>query len=151
MRFLIKLIIGMLLFNAFIVIFAQFIPNESLSPNAKDVTGEYGGYKAQNMGSTILNALNPLNNLDSSAIFILLMATGGLVGVLSGTNTPMYLGIALVLGLIIYIFNGTVKIFILETENYPVVSALFSVMLIVIGIIAILSVGDILTSRSDVN
>ena len=151
MRFLIKLIIGMLLFNAFIVIFAQYIPNESLTPNAKNITGDYGGYKAQNMGSAVLNALNPINNPDSSAIFILLMATGGLAGVLSGRNTPMYLGIALVLGIIIYIFNGTVKIFVLETNKYPVVSALFSVMLIVIGIIAILSVGDILTGRSDVS
>jgi hypothetical protein len=151
MRFLVKLIIGMLLFNAFIVIFAQFIPNESLSPNAKNITGEYGGYKAQNMGSAVLNALNPINNPDSSAIFILLMATGGLAGVLSGRNTPMYLGIALILGLIIYIFNGTVKIFVLETNKYPVVSTLFSVMLIVIGIIAILSIGDILTGRSDVS
>lgn len=151
MRFLVKLILGMILFNAFIVIFAQFIPNESLTPNAKNITDDYGGYKAQNMGSAILNVLNPLNNPDSSAIFILLMATGGLAGVLSGRNTPLYLGIALVLGLIIYIFNGTIKIFIMETESYPVVSALLSVMLIIIGIIAILSIGDVLMSRSDVS
>ena len=147
MRFIIKLMIGLILFNAMIVIFSGFMPHPTIQNNAVNVTEEYGGYKTINIGNTIKNILlTP----DNAGIFITLLGVGALAGIFSGMNIALYLGISIVLGILLTVLNGTLKVFIF-LDNYPVVSALFSVMLIIIGIIAILSVGDTLMSRSDMN
>ena len=150
MKFIFKLVIGMFLFCGMMLILSQLIPNATLQNNAGNVTNSYKDMSAGNLGAQLLNAFNPISNPWGAGIFAALTLVG-VGGVLSGRNTPLFLGIAIMLGLTIYIFSGTIGFFVLESDKYPIVNALFNLLLIGVGFIALFSAGDILAGRSDVN
>jgi hypothetical protein len=138
MRFLYKMLIGLILFNAMLTIFAGFFPMSSEGELAHNVTGDsaYTGYSIMNTG-----------------IFTGAVASGGLVfagsaiiGAITGSMN-LWIGAGLVVSIIVGLWNMSWGVIKSLTDAYPIVKDLVFVMSIVIGIIAVMSIAEIITAQ----
>ena len=149
MKFIYKFILGLFLFNAMLILVASLVPHATLQHGAVDINdSRYTNYSTMNLEHTLITIF--IDNPWGLGIFLALSLLG-VGGVLSGRNTPLFLGIAILIGFFIYMLTGTLNVVLSSVNDYPLVKILVNIILIVIGFVAILSVGDMLTSRSDVN
>jgi len=151
MRFFIKLVLAMVLFNAFIFLLTPFFPNqEMISGNAVNVTSEYGSSYNANIGldSIILNIFTDPSVL---IVFSAIFSIGLVVSLaLSGShNVPLSIGISIIIALIASLYMGTMRIFNSLCDDYSLVYALLSIMTLIIGIYFIFSISDMFAGRSD--
>jgi len=140
MRFIYKMLLGLILFNAMLVIFAYFFP---MSPaTGHDISGDTTYSNYGNIGSGLFN------NMYTNAV-----ATGGivfggsiLVGIFTG-SLNLWIGIGAIVSVFVALWNmswGTIQNL---TSSYPVVNDLIVVMSIVIGILAVISIAEVLTAQ----
>lgn len=151
MRFFIKLVLGMVLFNAFILLLVPFFPNHvAVSSNAYNVTNEYGTTYDAGVGLDDI-ILKIIGSGWFWAIFTTFSLIGGVGGVLSGRSSPVFIGIAIIIGLIAALYVSTIQIFFGLVNNYPIVTGLLAITTLIIGIYFVFSITDMLTGRSDVD
>lgn len=151
MRFLIKVILAMVLFNAILIIFAGYFKGGTLQENANtEYTNSSSGYaQSSNPLSLISKILNPLENWEGSAIFLSLCAVGVLGGILAGQSIPLYLGSSVLIGVFAYFFTGSLKVFTHITNN-GTVTMLITMMTFIICILFVISFGQMLSGRADI-
>ena len=148
MRFIIKITLGLVLFNFFLVLTSSFFPNATEQNNAIDVTTDPSIPNYNNPAALIGGILiNP----SFLATFFILMAIGGVGGVLSGRNVPLYLGISLIISLLAALYVSSIQVFTKISFNNIYISGLITITTIMIGILFILGVGEMLTGRSDID
>lgn len=147
MKFVIRIMIGMVIFNAVLLLFAGYFPSSTYQDSATDVVSEYSDYDSGVSFDSLVVGI--FTNAQSWAVFIVLLAVGGLGGVLTGRNMPLYLGIAVVIGLCSMLYLGTIQIFVAVTR-FPIVSGIFSLFTLVLGILILFSVVSMLTGRQDI-
>lgn len=145
MRFMYKLLLGLIIFNSMLVIFSYYMPHSTAQYGAENITSDYSSYRTANIESYITRIFSDPSSL---ILFAILMGIGGLGSLFAGIHTKAFLGISLVFSFVMYVLDGSLNVFTNMT-NYPVVSGLFSFMLILIGIVFFLSIGDALMDRGD--
>jgi len=152
MKFFVKLIIGMVLFNAFVLFLTPFFPTHTtISGNAADVTNQVNisKYGAQNnLVSVITNIfLDPTVLIVFTSIF----GIGALVSlVLSGShNVPLSIGISIFVAFVASLYMGTIKVFNSLCEGYPMIYTLLGIITLVIGIYFVFSISEMFSGRSD--
>ena len=149
MRFFYKLIIGLILFNSFLIIFSNpsLIPNVT-THNAKDISGDanYSTYK-YDLRAVIGNVIG--NNIVTvGTLFGVLLTAGAVISIFTGINMPLYIGISLIVSIVSSLYMMMMDVFT-DLMNYPIVSAIWVLLTIIIGIYFVFSLGDILLGRSD--
>jgi hypothetical protein len=150
MRFIIKLALGAMIFNAMLILLytSGFIPNATEQNKAYNVTSGSSEYDIT--GISIAKIINPFNDARSSAIFVILIGIG-VAGIFGGINVPLFAGISILCGYTLSILNNCLTVFTNLSDGYPVVSDLITILFIVIGVVALFSVGSLLAGRSDVD
>ena len=155
MRFIIKLIIGMILFNGFIALTSMFFPSASVTLDSTDVLNSssvVSGYQPGTVGSMFSSVL-----AGSVPIFGTLMlfglAGGGFLGVLNQNSAPLYIAIALIISIFAGIYNSTIQVFSglmdLGGSAGIVTYGIFTLSTIVIGLLIMFGVADMLSGRTD--
>lgn len=143
MRLIYRLLIGLILFNAVLFIFAQeFFPATSEGQDAIDPTNitTYSDYEQLEEGAFAAAFTN--------AIFVSSFILGG--SVLAGLwtkNLALWIGIGAFMSVLIALWNVAWGTVVRLTGEYEVVSYFITVMSIIIGILAVLTVVEILTGQ----
>lgn len=147
MKFIYKFAIGIIIFNAMLIFVAALIPdtNPTIQEGAENIDSTYDVTNLQGLLGRIF-----ISNPWGFGIFAALSLIG-IGGVITGRTTPLFLGISIIFGFMIWALTGTVNVITQNISEYTHVSTFVNIILFVIGLIALLSAGDILTSRSDVN
>lgn len=151
MKFIYVLILGLVLFNGFLLAFSSFFPQSAYGPENPNVanvanetvTSSYSG-GIVNLGSFGVDAL--LTGGVTMGAIISFALLGAIIG--RGQNLPLWLGVGVIIGLISSLWLITTKVFT-PMFGYPVVREIYTVITIVIGILVILGLADIVTLRSD--
>lgn len=144
MRFLIKVTLGLVLFNFFLLLTASFFPNATEQNNAIDVTTDPSIPRYNDPSSGIGPAI-----VNAGVLFGILMTAGLFTGILSGRNVPLYLGVSIVISLLASLYVASIQVFTKISFNNIYISGLITITTIMIGILFILGLGEMLAGRSD--
>ena len=143
MRFIYKLLIGLLIFNSMLLLFAPFFPvgTTTLSESATNITSDSEFTSYQNIGSA-----NMIGNM---------IITGG--GVFAGAivlglltqQLGLFIGAGSFIALIAALWRGAsgVIVPILQIANNWIVMAMYSLITIIIGIVAVIAVVEMFTAQ----
>jgi len=147
MRFLYKVLIGLIIFNGVLILFSDFFPYSGEGEQAYDVLkeGEEGfesEYKLDEglFGGVLTDAVGVAGTVLASAVII---------GILSHQVT-LFVGV----GAFIAVVSGlwvTTNGVLTKLANYPIVNGLVTIITIVIGILAVLTVVEIFTAQRGVD
>ena len=155
MKFIYTLLIGLVLFNGFLLVFSVFFPQdpafgpEGISKeNIANVTGNetVSGYRKGIINLEGIAVDLFLAGATTMTAVIIAAIAGTLLG--GGSNFPLWVGIGLMVGIISSLWLITTKIFT-PMVNYPVVREIYTIITVVIGILVILGLVDMTTQRSD--
>jgi len=147
LRFIIKLTLGLVLFNAFLVLTSGFFPKTATEQNnAIDITMNKDIPHYNDPASAISPAIT-----NALVIFGIIMAAGLFTGVLSGRNVPLYLGVSIIISLLASLYFASIQVFTKISFNNIYISGLITITTIMIGILFILGFGEMLTGRSDID
>jgi len=156
MKFIYTLIIGLVLFNGFLLAFSGFFPQDPAfgskgksRGNIANVTenetlsgyGTKGLIDLEDVGVDLL-----LAGATTMTLVIVAAIAGTLLG--GGSNFPLWVGIGVVVGIISNLWFITAGV-LTPLLNYPVVSEIYTIITIVIGILVVLGLVDMTTQRSD--
>lgn len=141
MRFIYKILIGLIIFNGVLILFAGFFPDATESGYATNVTDEdaisgYGNINQGLFGSMWTTAVGVGGAIFLASIvlsilthqYALFMSVGGFIAILSALWS---------------ITSGIIT----KITDYQIVSGLVTIIIIVIGIIAVLSVVEMLNAQ----
>ena len=138
MRFIFKLLIGMIIFNAFLFIFVA----------------EFGGTGGQDITSTGKGTPGGLGyNINSNAFAAsIIIDSVGIFSVATGlaifTKNVVWFGAGAIMAVVFALYNvGTAPIAAL-IQPYPFAYNIWNIITIVFGIIAMIAVVEIFTGRS---
>jgi len=150
MRFIYKILLGFLLFNAVLIMFHPYFPTGIQTDDAVDVTGsgdytEYSKIGEQNkMGGLIVQMIVTGGGIFAAAL---------VVGIFS-RNLTLFMGAGAFLALVSALFVGTTKIFVpiinLASGSpvaFNVISAIYTLIMIGIGIITTIAVVEMFTGQ----
>jgi hypothetical protein len=142
MRFIYKLLIGLILFNAMLVIFSGFFPASNQASFAKNVTTDpaYASYSGNIDTSTFTNMMLRAG-VSAGAVF-----TGALIIGLFTSSLPLWLGIGIIVSIFVGLWNASWTV-VLGITNYPIVNDLVTVMSIIICLLVLLSIAEVLTAQ----
>lgn len=143
MRFIYKLLIGLLIFNSMLLLFAPFFPAPATTPSesAVNITSDSDFTSYQNIGSA-----NMIGNmiLTGGGVF-----AGAIVLGLLTRQLGLFIGagsfIALISGL--WVGASGVIVPILQMANNWIILAMYSLINIIIGIIAVIAVVEMFTGQ----
>lgn len=150
MRWLMKIVIGMILFNAFLLLFSPYFVQSggTVHDAASDVADEHE--EQYGTGRGIEDMLKHwIINARTLGLFLVLLGVGALGGVLTGRNVPLCLGIALVVATISTLYLATIDVFVSLVSQDPMASGFFTIMTFIIGVLVIFSLGDWLSGRQE--
>lgn len=144
MRFIFQLLLGMIIFNAMLIIFSPYFGNSSYMTGV-DITGSstYTSYAD----------INPLSMLSSffvtflASFFITLLAAR----FLTSGNLPIsqLLGASLVVSVFIGLWGGLLSPFGNFVSNHSSLAAFYTLFTIVLGIVVMISIVEIFTGKGD--
>lgn len=141
MRFIYKVLIGLIIFNGVIIAFSSFFPDASESEHAIDVTGDssisgYGTIDQGLFGSMVADCIAV-----GGAVFGLNL----LAGILTH-QVGLFMGIGAFIAVLSALWSATNGV-ITSLIDYPIVNSLVTIIIIVIGVIAVFSVVEMLNAQ----
>ena len=137
MRFLYKLLFGLIIFNAMLILIADFFPASVEEEKATD--SDYSEYETIDQGLFQNMWVRALST--GGAVFGLSLIAGVLA-----RQVALFAGIGAFIALFVGLWSGASAI-ITRITNYPVVDGLMNVITICIGILMVISVIEILTAQ----
>ena len=152
MRFIFKLALGMIIFNAMLIMLGQYFPDANdittKNPMTDDpnVDKEVGEYKSLNKG-TITNWI-----IDFAGIFGGTVLIGALASKLAGFTISInqFIGASLIISIFFSLWNGFTSPLVGISESMGL-TTWYDLFLILFGIIVILSVAEIFTGKGDID
>ena len=134
MRFIFKLFLGMIIFNAFLFIF----------------TAEFGGEGGQDISSADDSLGYDINSASFAVTF--LETSGGifLAGLLADfiTKNHVWTGAGALCGLIFGLYSVSINPIANMFESYPFIDHIWAILTFSFGVIALIAVVEIFTGRS---
>ena len=143
MRFIYKLLIGLIIFNSMLLLFAGFFPVETttISESATNITSDSDFTSYQNIGSasTIGNMI-----LTGGGVF----AGAVVLGILT-QQLSIFIGAGSFIGLITALWVGAsgVIVPILQMADNWIVLAMYSLITVIIGIVAVIAVVEMFAGQ----
>ena len=143
MRFVYKILIGLILFNGMLMIFSSYFPASTATTeygNVADVTGEetFTQYRGFTGYGVLMDAL-----ATGAAVFTLTIVLG-----LASRNLPLFIGVGAFMAILSGLWVATTSIFTKMFESTPTVGSLYILITIVIGVVATFSVIEIFTGQA---
>ena len=137
MRFIYKLLLGLILFNAMILIFASYFPSSPYT--GKNITTDPTYSSFRNIGSTemIKDMI-----ITSGGIFAVMIA----IGVLT-QNRVIWVGAGSLVALIAGLWRGMSGTLMPMVSQNSIVNQFYNILIISIGILAVISIIEILTGQ----
>lgn len=143
MRFIFKVLLGFVIFNAMLIILASYFPELTSSVNAKDVTNDLSAYS--NIGQLIGNILTV-----SGGTFLAAIAIGaGLSRTVNNFPTGSYIGASFIISIILGLWSAVTTPLISLTKSYTILDQWYNLFTICFGIVAIISISEIFTGKGD--
>ena len=143
MRFVYKILIGLLIFNSMLLLFAPFFPVETttISESATNITSDSEFTSYQNIGSAgmIGNMILTGGGVFAGAIVLGLLTQQ--LGLFIGAGSF----IALISGL--WVGASGVIVPILQIADNWIVMAMYSLITVIIGIVAVIAVVEMFTAQ----
>lgn len=143
MRFIFQLLIGMILFNAMLIIFAPYFDNPSFVEGV-DVTesDSFTDYEELN----IMGILQGFIGTFLLSFFITLF-----MGKLIGGNIPVgqLLGACLVVSIFVGLWSGLSNPLVGIAGSYPTIMPFYTIFTVVLGVVVMISVVEIFTGKGD--
>lgn len=141
MRFIYKILIGLIIFNGVLIAFSPFFPASTESKHAIDVTGDdditqYGGLDQGLFGDVWGTALSVGGVVFGASL---------LLGVLA-KQVALFVGIGAFIAIITGLWSITNGV-VVRLVNYPIVNTLVTLIIIIIGIVGVLSVVEMLNAQ----
>jgi hypothetical protein len=152
MRFIFQLLIGMILFNAMLIMFSPYFSTQregstynpvNISDTSPGTVGEkLGGY--QN-----LNILDLLSGFFATFVTSFFIFT--FIGFISGGSLPLaqLLGISLVVSVFTSLWGTLSNPLVSIADEFPAVAPFYTIFTIVLGVVVMISVIEILTGKGD--
>lgn len=136
MRFLYKILLGVILFNACLILFAPIFPLSIEGDKAVDVTEELEGYGEFSNPADLFGIVDIGAGLTVFGVAII-------IGYVT-KNLPMFIGIGAFMSIFtsLWLVAGDVMV---EITRYDYVGELFTIVTLCLGIIAVITMGEILT------
>ena len=131
-------LLGLVAFNAMLVLFADFFPNVQENPIAVDT--EFSQYEGLTSWSGIYNVI-----LAGAGVFGLSLIIGALT-----KNLTLWIGVGAFMSFIVGLWTAT-SIVMSNITDYPLVHDLYIVVCILIGIVATASVIEMFTGQTGGN
>lgn len=156
MRFIYKLLFGLIIFNACIMLFSGMFNYASVSDldeDAVDVEDEYGDTYG-NPGNLWSGIVSNLFSLPSIAALLIIFAGSGVVGKFTSGNYSLTLvtGIGLFIGLLSALWISTFQTITEITSSYGLLlNGLVSIITIVVGLLMVFSIIEMLVGQHGVN
>jgi len=152
MRFIYKIVLGVLLFNAFLIMFAGIF-NSPSDYGAVDVTNETSitKYSAESGGfGDFLSSF--FLSAETYVIIGIFFGAGAIAKWFAGgqTNTVLLVGIGAFLGIIFALMRSTIQVITNLTDNFYV-NATINLGLIVVGLVILFTVIEMLIGQQGVN
>lgn len=148
MRFIFKILLGLVIFNAMLVFFAPYFPSQTTGANesAVDIGGTLGGYKQ--LDQDFLISLF----VDSVFIFGSVLVIGGLASFfVKNFPTGLFMGAGVIIAIVSSLWKNLTSPMISLAGSYPAVEPLYNLLVICIGVIATFSIAEIFTGKGDVD
>lgn len=141
MRFIYKILIGLILFNGILIAFSDFFPESTESEHAIDVAdtesiSDYGNLNQGLFGSMWTDALAVGGSVFGLAI---------LMGVLA-KQVALFAGIGAFMAVLTGLWSATNGV-VTKLVDYPIVNSVVTLIIIVIGIISVFSVIEMLNAQ----
>jgi hypothetical protein len=145
MRLIFKILLGLIIFNALLVMTSNVFTYESTGVSGENITGgtTYTSFKNMSLGEVFLN-------------FIII--SGGVFGItlvvsFFGSNAPLgqMIGAGSVIAIITGLWGSLTQPFQSLTAGDPYVSQIYNLFIICVGIVAVMSVIEIFTGKGDVD
>lgn len=143
MKFIYVVLLGLIIFNGTILLFADFFPDNTEVDHAVDVETELSEYG--NVGEDMLSTFVGNGLTTSLAIF-----SGAIVVGLLTKQLGLFIGIGAFASVVGGLWASTSSI-IFNINDNSIVSGLITLITIAIGIVFIFSVVDMLTGQRSVN
>lgn len=147
MRFLYKILIGLIIFNGVLVLFgSEFFPHTTYDEKAVDVvnTTEVSGFRT--LDQYLFEDAWSTAGTVGLAIFGVSLVIGYLT-----RNLALFIGIGAFISILCSVWMVTIGTIDEFVGSYPVVKGLILIITIVIGILAVLTVVEILTEQRGVD
>lgn len=132
------ILLGLVAFNAMLVLFADFFPNVQENPIAVDT--ELSEYRGLTSWSGIYNVI-----LAGAGVFGLSLVIGALT-----KNLTLWIGVGAFMSFIVGLWTATSEV-MSNIVNYPIVHDLYITICILIGIVATASVIEMFTAQQGAN
>jgi hypothetical protein len=142
MRFLYKMLIGLILFNSMLMTFSYFFPMSNIESKAHNITGDPTYTSYGNMETGIFKNMYMSALASGGVIFLGSILIGAFTG-----SFNLWVGIGAVVSIFVGLWNMSWGVIKGLTDSYPVVKDLVFIMSIIIGILAVMSIAEILTAQ----
>lgn len=143
MRFIYVVLLGLIIFNGTLLLFADLFPSSTEEDHAVDVSDELGSYS--DVGEGLLENVVGGGLTVSVSIF----AVSAIIGVIT-KQLGLFIGIGAFAAVVGGLWAATSSI-IFNIGDYPIVSGLITLITIAIGVVFVFSVIDLLTAQRGVN
>jgi len=141
MRFLYKLLLGLIIFNAMLILFSGYFPDSGQETYATTPDDGYTGYKSfQN--ANIFSTMWTSGLTTGVAVFGMAL----LFGVLA-KQVALFAGIGAFIAVFTGLWAGASGVIFNMTNAYPMVHGLAIIITICIGVIAVFSVVEMLNGQ----
>lgn len=146
MRFIFQLLIGMILFNAMLIVFAPYFPTQAsgstYNPVDVDSSSNFDLYRNLNITSLLTTFFTAF----VGTFFISI-----LVGFVSGGTLPLaqLLGASLVISIFVGLWSGLSSPLVGIASEYPSIAPFYTIFTIVLGVVVMISVVEIFTGKGD--
>ena len=140
MKFIYYVLLGLVAFNAMLVLFAGFFPNVQVNPVDVTVNATFSPYS----GLTSWNGIYSVVAAGAGVFGVSLI-----IGALT-KNLALWTGIGAFMSFIVGLWTATTEV-MSNITNYPLVHDLYIVVCILIGIVATASVIEMFTGQQGGN
>lgn len=143
MRFIFQLLLGMILFNAMLMVFSPYFPSHTIVSGV-DVVNQSNIIAYQNYDVRPI-----LENF--FGVFIGTFFVSIFIGYVSGGTLPLgqLLGASLVISVFVGLWNGLTSPLVGIASSFPSVAPFYTIFTIVLGIVVMISVVEIFTGKGD--
>lgn len=142
MRFIFQLLLGMIFFNAMLIMFSSFFPVHSVSGVDVVNSSSFSDYQRLNIQSVLTGFFSTFVASFFISIFI---------GYVSGGTLPLaqLLGASLVISVFVGLWNGLSSPLVGIANSYPAIMSFYSIFTIALGVVVMISVIEIFTGKGD--
>ena len=141
MRFIYKVLIGLVIFNGMVLALTSFFPYTLEAEHATDIVQDSNLDGYESLSPAIFSSIWGQAGAVALGIFV-----GSLAIAIISQQYALFIGIGAFISFITMIWSLTSSI-VLKMGNYPIVNSILTIILICIGIISVLSIVEMLNAQ----